>query len=75
MDPSSSFEKKQVLGKHGDTGDSELHVVRAVAEREADVGALSMQTMERNRLRRLQACGLSPATARHLSDLHTPNLM
>jgi hypothetical protein len=34
-----------------------------------------MQTMERNRLRRLQACGLSTATARHLSDLHTPNLM
>ncbi len=29
------------LGKHGDTGDSELHVVRAVAEREADAGALS----------------------------------
>ncbi len=29
------------LGKHGDTGDSELHVVRAVAEGEADVGALS----------------------------------
>ena len=40
----------------------------------ADVRAL-MQTMERNRLRRLQACGLSAATARHLSDLHTPNLM
>ena len=29
------------LGKHGDTGDSELHVVRAVAEGEADAGALS----------------------------------
>ncbi len=40
----------------------------------ADVSAL-MQTMERNRLRRLQACGFSAATARHLSDLHTPNLM
>ena len=40
----------------------------------ADVRAL-MQTMERNRLRRLQACGLDTATARHLSDLHTPNLM
>ena len=40
----------------------------------AAVRALT-QTMERNRLRRLQACGLSPATARHLSDLHTPNLM
>ncbi len=34
-----------------------------------------MQTMERNRLRRLQACGFDAATARHLSDLHTPNLM
>jgi ABC-type phosphate/phosphonate transport system substrate-binding protein len=29
------------IGKHGDTGDSELHVVRAVAEAEADAGALS----------------------------------
>ncbi len=34
-----------------------------------------MQTMERNRLRRLQACGFDTVTARHLSDLHTPNLM
>lgn len=40
----------------------------------AHVRAL-MQTMERNRLRRLQACGFDTATARHLSDLHTPNLM
>ena len=40
----------------------------------ADVRTL-MQTMERNRLRRLQACGFTAATARHLSDLHTPNLM
>lgn len=29
------------VGKHGDTGDSELLVVRAVAEGEADAGALS----------------------------------
>jgi ABC-type phosphate/phosphonate transport system substrate-binding protein len=29
------------LGKHGDTGDSELDVVRAVAEGRADAGALS----------------------------------
>ena len=29
------------VGKHGDTGDSELHVVRAVAAGEADAGALS----------------------------------
>ena len=40
----------------------------------ADVRSL-MQTMERNRLRRLQSCGFDRATARHLSDLHTPNLM
>jgi ABC-type phosphate/phosphonate transport system substrate-binding protein len=29
------------LGKHGDTGDSELHVVRAVATGDADAGAIS----------------------------------
>lgn len=29
------------LGKHGDTGDSELYVVRAVASGDADAGALS----------------------------------
>jgi ABC-type phosphate/phosphonate transport system substrate-binding protein len=29
------------VGKHGDTGDSELHVVRAVAAGDADAGALS----------------------------------
>ena len=29
------------VGKHGDTGGSELHVVRAVAEGDADAGALS----------------------------------
>lgn len=29
------------LGKHGDTGDSELHVVQAVSEGQADAGALS----------------------------------
>ncbi|HTC73665.1 MAG TPA: hypothetical protein VK655_12320, partial [Solirubrobacteraceae bacterium] len=40
----------------------------------AEVRAL-LRTMERNRLRRLQACGFTAATARHLSDLHTPNLM
>ncbi len=34
-----------------------------------------MQTMEVNRLRRLQAAGFDPRTAQHLSDLHTPNLM
>lgn len=35
------------LGKHGDTGDSELHVVRAVAEGEADAGALGDVTWAR----------------------------
>jgi TusA-related sulfurtransferase len=37
--------------------------------------AALMATMERNRLRRLRAAGFDDATARHLSDLHTPNLM
>jgi hypothetical protein len=32
-------------------------------------------TMERNRVRRLLACGFDERTARHISDLHTPNLM
>jgi hypothetical protein len=45
-----------------------------LSEASAHVRAL-MKTMERNRLRRLQACGFDAATARHLSDLHTPNLM
>ena len=31
--------------------------------------------MERNRIRRLRACGFDTATAHHISDLHTPNLM
>jgi len=34
-----------------------------------------MQTMEDNRIRRLQAAGFDLRTAHHLSDLHTPNLM
>lgn len=34
-----------------------------------------MQTMEDNRIRRLEAVGFDPRTAQHLSDLHTPNLM
>lgn len=45
-----------------------------VAEAAADVRAL-LATMERNRLRRLRACGFNATTAQHLSDLHTPNLM
>lgn len=34
-----------------------------------------MATMNRNRVRRLRAAGFDEHTARHLSDLHTPNLM
>jgi hypothetical protein len=34
-----------------------------------------MQTMDRNRVRRLRAAGFDESTARHLSELHTPNLM
>lgn len=45
-----------------------------LAEAAADVRSL-MATMEGNRIRRLRACGFGAATAQHLSDLHTPNLM
>jgi hypothetical protein len=45
-----------------------------ISEAAAGVRGL-MATMERNRLRRLGACGFDERTARHLSDLHTPNLM
>ena len=31
--------------------------------------------MEDNRIKRLQAAGFDAATATHLSELHTPNLM
>jgi len=34
-----------------------------------------IQTMEGNRIRRLRAAGFDRRTAKHLSDLHTPNLM
>jgi hypothetical protein len=34
-----------------------------------------MQTMEDNRIKRLQAAGFDASTAMHLSELHTPNLM
>ena len=45
-----------------------------LAEAAREVRGL-LATMSRNRLRRLAACGFDVATARHLSDLHTPNLM
>jgi hypothetical protein len=45
-----------------------------LSEAAADVRSL-MSTMQRNRVRRLTACGFSARTGRHLSDLHSPNLM
>jgi TusA-related sulfurtransferase len=45
-----------------------------LSEAARDVREL-MATMERNRVRRLLAAGFDERTARHLSDLHTPNLM
>ena len=43
------------LGKHGDTGDSELRVVRAVTEGRADAGALGETTLAAFRADRLPA--------------------
>ncbi len=43
------------LGKHGDTGDSELRVVQAVAEGDADAGALGDATWARFRTEGLPA--------------------
>jgi phosphonate transport system substrate-binding protein len=43
------------IGKHGDTGDSELKVVQAVAEGEADAGALGDATWARFRTEGLPA--------------------
>jgi ABC-type phosphate/phosphonate transport system substrate-binding protein len=43
------------LGKHGDTGDSELRVVRAVAAGEADAGALGETTLAALRAERVPA--------------------
>ena len=43
------------LGKHGDTGDSELRVIRAVAEGSADAGALGEPTMAAFRADRVPA--------------------
>jgi hypothetical protein len=45
-----------------------------LSEAGAELRAL-MRRMDRNRVRRLRAAGFDAATARHLSDLHTPNLM
>jgi phosphonate transport system substrate-binding protein len=43
------------LGKHGDTGDSELRVVRAVAAGEADAGAIGEPTLAALRAERVPA--------------------
>ncbi len=43
------------LGKHGDTGDSELRVIRAVAEGAADAGALGEPTLAAFRAERVPA--------------------
>lgn len=45
-----------------------------ISEAAADIRSL-MSTMERNRVRRLTACGFRASIAGHLSDLHSPNLM
>lgn len=58
-----------------------LTVMTSASLQPADLGDAAarvralMTTMERNRLRRLASCGFDVRTARHLSDLHTPNLM
>jgi TusA-related sulfurtransferase len=46
----------------------------ALSEGAAAVRTL-MQTMERNRIRRLRSAGFDAPTARYISELHTPNLM
>jgi hypothetical protein len=46
----------------------------ALKEGAAKVKALT-RLMESNRVRRLKAAGFDDATSRHLSELHTPNLM
>ena len=43
------------LGKHGDTGDSELRVLRAVAEGDADAGAIGEPTLAAFRAGRVPA--------------------
>jgi phosphonate transport system substrate-binding protein len=43
------------LGKHGDTGDSELRVVRAVADGDADAGAIGEPTLAALRAERVPA--------------------
>ena len=53
---------------------SQSLVPAELSEAAAGVRSL-MSTMQRNRVRRLTACGFSPCTARYLSDLHSPNLM
>lgn len=53
---------------------SQSLVPAELSEAAANVRSL-MSTMQRNRVRRLTACGFTPGTAGYLSDLHSPNLM
>jgi TusA-related sulfurtransferase len=58
-----------------------LTVMSAGSMQPAEIGEAArsvrplITAMERNRIRRLLACGFDEPTARHISDLHTPNLM
>ncbi len=58
-----------------------LVLMSAASRQPAEIGEAAagvrdlLATMERNRVRRLRAAGFDEATARRLSDLHTPNLM
>jgi hypothetical protein len=58
-----------------------LTVMAARSLQPAELGEAAVEvrtlteTMERNRVRRLMACGFDAGSARHISDLHTPNLM
>ena len=67
------------LGKHGDTGDSELRVIRAVAEGTADAGALGEPTLAAFRadrvpaLAELEVAWRSP-TYYHCNFTATPSL-
>jgi TusA-related sulfurtransferase len=61
-------------------GDS-LVLMSARSRQPSDIGDAGAEVralfgrMHRNRVRRLRAAGFDPATARSLSDMHTPNLM
>jgi hypothetical protein len=58
-----------------------LILMSAPSRQPAEIGEAAVAVrdllarMDRNRVRRLRAAGFDEPTARHLSDLHTPNLM